>query len=79
MTSFATALGRNRARQLQSSICLPAAASMPRSATVLCRYQARQGGKGIVAEEAPDSPCAVPPASAQTVWLGCRMAAISTG
>lgn len=74
MTSFATALwDRNRARQLQpldlfaSGDAFDAAIREPFCAGI----KRAKAAKGIVAEEAPDSPFArCPPASAQTVWLG---------
>ncbi|MCW5647169.1 MAG: DUF3298 and DUF4163 domain-containing protein [Sphingopyxis sp.] len=74
MTNFATALwDRNRARQLQpldlfaSGDAFDAAIREPFCAGI----KRAKAAKGIVAEEAPDSPFArCPPASAQTVWLG---------
>ncbi|MGQ3099948.1 MAG: DUF4163 domain-containing protein [Sphingopyxis solisilvae] len=74
MTSFATVLwDRNRARQLQpldlftSGEAFDAAIREPFCAGI----KRAKAAKGIVAEEAPDSPFArCPPASAQTVWLG---------
>lgn len=74
MTSFATMLwDRNRARQLQpldlfsSGDAFDAAIREPFCAAI----KRAKAAKGIVSEEAPDSPFAsCPPASAQTVWLG---------
>ncbi|MDO9367664.1 MAG: DUF3298 and DUF4163 domain-containing protein [Sphingopyxis sp.] len=74
MTNFATLIwDRNRRRQLTPLDLFKNgeafdAAIRDRFCTGIKRAKA---AKGIVAEEAPDSPFAkCPPASAQTVWLG---------
>ena len=74
MTSFATLIwDRNRAKQLQpldlftSGEAFDAAIREPFCAGI----KRAKAAKGIVREEAPDSPFAqCPPASAQTVWIG---------
>lgn len=74
MTSFATLLwDRNRAKQLQpldlftSGDAFDAAIRAPFCAGI----KRAKAAKGIVTEEASDSPFGqCPPASAQTVWLG---------
>jgi len=74
MTSFATLLwDRNRAKQRQpldlftSGEAFDAAIREPFCAAI----KRAKAAKGILAEEAPDSPFGeCPPASAQTIWLG---------
>lgn len=74
MTSFATLLwDRNRAKRLQpldlftSGEAFDAAIREPFCAGI----KRAKAAKGILREEAPDSPFAqCPPASAQTVWIG---------
>lgn len=74
MTSFATSLwDRNRAKRLQpldlftSGEAFDAAIRAPFCAAI----KRAKAAKGILAEEAPDSPFSqCPPASAQTIWLG---------
>ena len=74
MTSFATLLwDRNRAKRLQPLDLFTSGEAF--DAAVRERFcsgiKRAKASKGIVAEEAPDSPFGkCPPASAQTVWLG---------
>jgi len=74
MTSFATLLwDRNRARQLQPLDVFTSGEAF--DAAIRDRFCAgikrAKAAKGIMREEAPDSPFGkCPPASAQTVWIG---------
>jgi hypothetical protein len=74
MTNFATALwDRNRAKRLQPLDLFTSGDAFDAAIReAFCAGIKRaKAAKGIVAEEAPDSPFGkCPPASAQTVWLG---------
>lgn len=74
MTSFATLLwDRNRAKQRQPLDLFTSGEAFDAAIrNAFCAgIERAKTAKGIVAEEAPDSPFGnCPPASAQTVWLG---------